>query len=261
MLGVSFMLHRRSVLSIGVAFGAAPLLCSGVEAQSADRSRDVILAVADAKAAAENLLSLALYAKFSLENASAQEGLNERIFASLAPLGGVPADEGQVYVEPSQAILAAQINERGFPLVPSAASAVVPIAKSGTSGDDLEAAVATVIKSAFGLQDLDAAGLSRLAEQFLLKDPLMRLAALIRSGEWAFAAQVLRTLLTQLAAIWQAVPAIQEAVGAEATKGILNAVTARYVPFVGWPVLVATILFAVAQHRERLISALDKARL
>ncbi|WP_155942469.1 hypothetical protein [Rhodomicrobium vannielii] len=217
--------------------------------------------MADAKAAAENILSLALYAKFSPENVSALEGLNERIFASLAPLGGVPAAEAEVYVEPGQAILTAQINERGMPLVPSSASAVVSVVKSETPGEDLNAAVAAVIKSAFGLRDIDAAGLSRLAEQFSLKDTLVQLAALIRSGEWAFAAQILRTLLTQLAAIWQAVPAIQEAIGAEATKGILNAVTTRFIPFVGWPVLVTTILFAVAQNRERLIAALDKAGL
>ncbi|MFT4079544.1 hypothetical protein [Rhodomicrobium sp.] len=255
------MLHRRSVLGIGVALSTLPILSGKAGAQSSDRSRDVILSVADAKAAAENLLSLALYAKLSPENASVLEGLNERIFASLALLGGVPAAEAEVYVEPAQAVLATQITERGIPLVPASASGVVPLVNSDAPSDDLSAAVAAVIKTAFGLRDINEAGLSSLAAQFSLKDVLAQLGSLIRSGEWALAAQVLRTLLSRLAAVWQAVPAIQEAIGPEATRGILSATAARYVPFVGWPVLVATILFAAAQHRERLISALDKAGL
>jgi len=255
------MLDRRSVLGGGVAAAALPLLTGSAKAQSADRSRDVIIAVADAKARAESLLLLALYTKLAPENVAALEGVNERIFASLAQLGGVPPTEAEVYVEPAQAILAAKLGELGTALVPGSAAPVVPAAPAALGGDDLAAAVAAVVKTAFSLQDIDKSGLSRLAAQFALQDVLTRLAAVIRSGDWALAAQVLRTLLSQLSAVWQAIPAIQEAIGPEATKGILDAAAARFVPFVGWPVLIATLLFAISRHRSQLIAAFDRAGL
>ena len=73
-------------------------------------------------------------------------------------------------------------------------------------------------------------------------------------------AEFLRALLTQLGAAAAAIPAIQKALGEEALKEILTAVSARFVPFLGWPILIASILFAIMKHRNRLLAALEKAR-
>jgi hypothetical protein len=74
------------------------------------------------------------------------------------------------------------------------------------------------------------------------------------------AAEFMRALLTQLGAAAAAIPAIEKALGEQAVKQILTAVSARFVPFLGWPILIASILFSVMKHRNRLLAALEKAR-
>lgn len=253
------MFARRSVLKAGLAAGLIPAIGTA-NAQDADRSRDVMQTIATAKGQAENLLAVALYSNLSAEKGAAVESANERIFAQLTSvLGGIPAEEAALYAEPAQMMLAEQIIERGVRLVPEAASPVIPKGAS-EGGDELIDVVGDIVKDAFGVKDLNVQGLSQVTLELGILDLMSRIGGMIRANNWALAADFLRALLTQLAAAVQAIPALEKALGEETVKRILTAVSARFVPFIGWPILIAAILFAVMKHRARLLSALDKAR-
>ena len=152
-----------------------------------------------------------------------------------------------------------QMAERGVPVVPEAAAPVIPKG-SAEGSDELIAVVGDIVKDAFAMKDLNVSGLTEVASELSLIDIMSRIGAMIRANNWALAAQFLRALLTQLGAAAQALPTIQRALGEEAAKEILAAASARFVPFLGWPVLIAAILFAVMKHRNRLLNALEKAR-
>jgi len=254
------MLVRRSILKAGLAAGLLPALGSAARAQDAARSRDVMQTIATAKGQAENLLASALYSNLSAENSKVIESANERIFASLSGvLSGIPAEEAIVYAEPAQTMIAEQMPERGVAIVPEAATPVIPGGSPEGSGELIDV-VADIIKDAFGVKDLNVEGLTQVASELALIDIVSRIGGMIRSNNWALAAEFLRALLTQLGAAAAAIPAIQKALGEEALKEILTAVSARFVPFLGWPILIASILFAVMKHRNRLLAALEKAR-
>ena len=255
------MLARRSILKAGLGAGLLPALGAVANAQDADRSRDVMLAIATAKGQAENLLAAALYSNLSSENSKVIESSNERIFGELTGvLGGIPAEEATLYAEPAQMMIAEQMAERGVPVVPPTATPVIP-GGSSEGADELLDVVGDIVKDAFGVRDLNVTGLMQVASELALLDIMGRIAGMIRSGNWALAAEFMRALLTQLGAAAAAFPAIQTALGEDALKEILTAVSARFVPFLGWPILIASILFAVMKHRKRLIAALDKAHL
>jgi len=254
------MLVRRSILKAGLAAGLFPALASAARAQDADRSRDVMQTIATAKGQAENLLAGALYANLSSENSKVIEGANERIFAALAGvLGGIPAEEATLYAEPSQTMIAEQMAERGVAVIPEAPTPVIPAGSSEGSGELIDV-VGDIIKDAFGVKDLNVPGLTQVASELALLDIFSRIGGMIRANNWALAAEFLRALLTQLGAAAAAIPAIEKALGEQAVKQILTAVSARFVPFLGWPILIASILFAVMKHRNRLLAALEKAR-
>ena len=254
------MLERRSILKVGLAAGLLPALGSMARAQDVDRSRDVMQTIATAKGQAENLLAVALYSNLSSENSKVIEAANERIFKDLtAVLGGIPAEEATLYAEPAQTMIAEQMAERGVAVVPEAATAVIPGGSSEGSGELIDV-VGDIVKDAFGIKDLNVQGLTQVATELALIDIMSRIGGMIRSNNWALAAEFLRALLTQLGAAAAATPAIQKALGDEALKEILTAVSARFVPFLGWPILIASILFAAMKHRNRLLAALEKAR-
>ncbi len=256
------MLARRSILSGGLAAGLLPAMSTLARAQVADRSRDVIQVIASAKGQAENLLASSLYSNLSPDNSAVIEGANQRIFDAITSvLGGIPSEEAIIYAEPAQTIIAELMSERSVALVPQAVTPVIPAASSQEGSGELPGVVADIVKDAFGVKALDAAALTQIATELSLFDILSRVAGLIKSGNWALAAEFLRALLTQLAAAAQAIPAIEKAIGAEPVKEILTTIGARYVPFLGWPILVASILFAIMKHRNRLLEALEKARL
>ncbi len=254
------MLVRRSILKAGLGAGLLPALGAVARAQEVDRSRDVMQTIATAKGQAENLLAVALYSNLSSENSKVIESANERIFGSLSGvLGGIPTEEATLYAEPAQTMITEQMAERGVAVVPPAATPVIPGGASEGS-DELLDVVGDIVKDAFGVKDLNVSGLMEVASELALIDIMSRIAGMIRSGNWALAAEFMRALLTQLGAAAQAIPAMQKALGDEALKEILTAVSARFVPFVGWPILIASILFAVMKHRKRLLAALEKAR-
>jgi hypothetical protein len=265
------MLERRSILKAGLAAGLIPALASAAKAQEvdptgsaaraqdADRSRDVMQTIATAKGQAENVLAVALYSNLSAGNGKVIESANERIFKDLtAVLGGIPAEEATLYAEPAQAMLAEQMTERGVAVVPEAAAPVIPGGASEGSGELIDV-VGDIIKDAFGVKDLNVQGLMQIATELAVLDFISRIGGMIRANNWALAAEFLRALLTQLGAAASAIPAIQKALGEQAVKEILTAVSARFVPFLGWPILIASILFAVMKHKNRLLSALEKA--
>jgi hypothetical protein len=254
------MLVRRSILKAGLAAGLLPALGCAARAQEADRSRDVMQTIATAKGQAENLLAGALYANLSPENSKVIEGANERIFAALAGvLGGIPAEEAAIYAEPSQTMIAEQMAERGVAVIPEAPTPVIP-AGSSEGPDELIDVVGDIVKDAFGVKDLNVPGLTQVATELALLDIFSRIGQMIRANNWALAAEFMRALLTQLGAAAAAIPAIEKALGEQAVKQILTAVSARFVPFLGWPILIASILFSVMKHRNRLLAALEKAR-
>ena len=253
------MVARRSILKAGFAAGLLPALSAAARAQDIERSRDVMQTIATAKGQAENLLAVALYSKLSPENAKTVESANEKIFASLSGvLSGIPPEEAILYAEPAQTMLAEQLPERGVPLMPDAALPVIPGGASEGSGELIDV-VGDIVKDAFGVKDLNVPGLMQAASELALLDIMSRIGAMIRAGEWALAAEFMRALLTQLGAAAQAIPALEKALGQQALKEILTAVSARFVPFLGWPILIASILFAVMKHRNRLLAALEKA--
>ncbi len=256
------MLARRSILTGGLAAGLVPAFGSLAQAQVADRSRDVIQAIATAKGQAENMLAGALYSKLAPESAAPIESANERLLADItAVLGGIPPEEAALYAEPGQAIVAEQMIERGVPVVPQAAAPIVAGTPSATPSDDLAGVAADIIKGAFGFADLDASKLGEIAAQLALTSFLARIGGLIRSDNLALAAEFIRALLSQLAASPQTFPAIETALGQQTVKDILAAVGARYAVFVGWPVLIVSIMFAISKQRTRLVASLDKAGL
>ncbi len=256
------MLVRRSLLGAGLAAGLLPAMPTLARAQNFDRSRDVIQAIANAKAQAENLLAVSLYSNLSPENNAIIESANERIFDAITGvLGGIPAEEAIIYAEPAQVIVAEQMSERSVAVVPPARIPVIPAsASSEGASEEAAAVVADIIKDAFGVKTLDVSGLMQVASELALLDILSRIAGMIRSGKWALAGEFIRSLLAQLAAAAQAAPAIEKAIGEQALKEILAGVSARFVPFLGWPVLVASILFSIVKHQNRLMAALDKSR-
>ncbi len=253
------MLERRSILKAGFAAGLLPALGSAARAQDADRSRDVMLVLATAKGQAENLLASALYSNLSTENSKVIESANERIFGSLSGvLSGIPAEEAILYTEPAQTMIAEQMTERGVAVVPEAAAPVIPGGSSEGPGELIDV-VGDIFKDAFGVKDLNVQGLMQVGSELALLDIMSRIGSMIRANNWALAAEFMRALLTQLGAAAAAIPAMQKALGEEAVKEILTAVSARFVPFLGWPILIASILFAVVKHRNRLLAALEKA--
>ncbi len=256
------MLARRSILTGSLAAGLVPALGSLAKAQVPDRSRDVIQALAAAKGQAENLLAGALYAKLAPESAAAVESANERLFADIAAVvGGIPPEEATLYAEPGQTLIAEQMVERGVPVVPQAATPIAAGAASATASDELTAIVGDILKGAFGVADLDAAKLTEVAAQLSLSPILSRIGGLIRTDNLPLAAEFIRALLTQLAASPQTIPALETALGQQTVKEVLAGAAARYAVFVGWPVLVVSILFAVSKQRARLDAAIQKAGL
>jgi hypothetical protein len=256
------MLARRSFIKAGLAAGVLPVFAPLANAQAAfERSRDVNQAIASAKGQAENLLAGALFSNLSLDNKDAIESANERIFNEIgAVVGGIPAEEAAVYAEPAQAILADALIERSVSVVPQMQTPVVPAAPSAGS-DDLASVASDIVKAAFGVKGVEGAVFAQAATDLGLDSILARLAGPIRSGNFPVVAQFIRALLTQLAATSQTIPAIEKAAGAQAVKDILTNLSARYVLFVGWPVVVASIMFAIVQQRPRLIAAIEKAGL
>ena len=254
------MLVRRSILKAGLGVGLLPALGSAARAQDANRSRDVMQTIAMAKGQAENLLAVALFSNLSAENSKVIESANERIFASLSGvLSGIPGEEAIVYAEPAQTMIAEQMPERGVAIIPEAVTPVIPGGSSEGSGELIDV-VGDIVRDAFGVKDLNVQGLMQVASELALLDIMSRIGGMIRANNWALAAEFLRSLLTQLGAAAAVFPAIEKALGEEALKGILTAVSARFVPFLGWPILITSILFAVMKHRNRLMAALEKAR-
>jgi hypothetical protein len=256
------MLPRRSLLTGSLAASLVPALGWPAKAQVGDRSRDVIQVVAGAKGQAENLFASALYANFSTENVSAIEGANEKLFGDLSGIvGGIPAEESIIYAEPAQTMLAELMMERGVALVPPALTAILASAPAAASSDDLPGVAADILKRALGVKNVDASKLPEIVADLSLSPILSRVAALIKAGNLAVAAEFLRALLTQLGASPQVIPAIEKALGSDGAKEVLAAVSARYVVLVGWPVLLAAVLYAIAQDRNRLVAAIEKAAL
>lgn len=254
------MLARRSILKAGLAATLVPAAAAASRAQDAERSRDVIQVIATAKGQAENLLAAALYTNLSAENGNAAESANERVFGTLNKvLGGIPGEEAALYAEPAQTLLAEALIERSVPLMPET---LTPLMLAGASEgpDDLIAVAGDIVKDAFGVTNLDVKGLLEVASELALLDVMSRIGAMIRADNWALAAQFLRALLTQLSSSVQAIPSLEKALGEQAVKEILTAASARFAPFIGWPVLVAAILFAIMRHRNRLLAALEKSR-
>ena len=160
------MFERRSLLKAGVAADLLPAIAAPARAQSLERSRDAILAIARAKGQAENLLALALYSNLSADQAAAIEGVSERIFNAITGvLGGIPAEEAAVYAEPAQTIISDQMTELGVPLAPQTAVPVFPATSSQAASEELPAIMGDIIKDAFGVKDLDSAGLTLIASQ------------------------------------------------------------------------------------------------
>lgn len=255
------MLARRSILKVGLGVGVLSVAAGRAHAQFTDRSRDVVQAIATAKGQAENLLAVALYSNLSTENKPAIEAANERVSSALAAvLGGIPAEEAFLYAEPAQALVAEAMVEAGVPAIPETKTPVIAAESSASSGEGLIDVAADIFKDAFGVQDLNVSGLTQVVSELALLDSLNRVGALIQAGNWALAADFLRALLSQLAASAQALPTLQRVLGEDAVKAILSAVGARFAPFIGWPILIAAILFAVEKHRQRLLAALEKAR-
>ncbi len=253
------MLRRRAILQGGLAAGLVPAFGSIAKAQVGDRSRDVIQVIAVAKGQAENLLASALYTNFSTDNVSAIEGLNERLFGDLTGvLGGIPAEEAILYAEPGQTMLAEQMTERSVAAVPAAALPVAGEAAAAGASEDLPGVVAAIVKAALGVKNLDAAKLPEFVADLSLAPILTRVAALIKSNNLPVAAEFLRALFTQLAASPQAIPALEKALGEDGAKEILAGINARYALFVGWPVLLAAMLYSIARERSRLIAAVEK---
>lgn len=253
------MLARRSVLKSGLAAGLVPVLGGAASAQDSERSHDVVLVIATAKGMAENLLAAALYGKLSLDN-KAIEAANERIFKDLTGVvGGIPAEEAALYAELTLTPLTDAMTEHRVALVPEQLTPVIPAGSPGTS-DELAGVVGDITKDAFGVNDLNVAGLQQAASQLGITSFLIRIGDSIRAGDWALAAQFLRAVLSQLAASVQTVPALEGALGEKAIAAILTGVSARFVPVIGWPILVATILYAIAKHKDRLLAALERAR-
>jgi hypothetical protein len=256
------MFARRSILGAGLTAFFVPAAATLARAQSFDRSRDVIQAVATAKGQAENLLAVSLFTNLSPENSAAIEGAHERIFNAITGVvGGIPAEEAVIYAETAQVILGDQMFERGVALVPTMQTPVIPAASPEASSQDLPGIVADIINDAFGVKDLSGSQLTQVASDLALFDIAARLGGLIRQNNWALTAEFLRAVLTQLAASAQAIPALENAIGAQAVKEILTGASARFVLFVGWPILVATILFSAARRRDKLVAALEKAKL
>jgi hypothetical protein len=256
------MVPRRSLLTGGLAASLVPAFGPSARAQVGDRSRDVIQVVASAKGQAENLLAGALYANFATDNATAIEGVNERLFGDISGvLGGIPPEEAIVYAEPAQTMLAELMIERGLTLVPPALTPIIAGAPATASSGDLPGVAADILKRALGLKNVDASKLPEIVADLSLSPILSRVAALIKAGNLAVAAEFLRALLTQLAASQLTLPAIEKALGPDGAKEVLAAAAARYAIFLGWPVFLAAILYAVAQERGRLAAAIEKAGL
>jgi hypothetical protein len=256
------MLARRSILTGGLAAGLVPAFASLAKAQVGDRSRDVMQAIASAKGQAENLLAGALFSNLSAESAAAIESANERIFTAIAgAIGGIPAEEAILYADTGQMILAEQTIEKGVPAVPQEKTPIVSPQPASSSSEDLAAIVAEIFKASFGVKDVDAAMLGQVAAELGLASVASRIAGLIRSGNLALAAEFMRAILTQLAASPQTVPVLEKALGPDAAKAILANLSARFVLFVGWPVVLVSVLFAISQQRARLVSAIEKAGL
>lgn len=255
------MFARRSILKAGVAAGLLPALGEAAKAQEFDRSRDVMLVIATSKGQAENLLALALFSNLSADSGGAIESANERIFGSMAGvIGGIPVQEAIIYSEPSQTMFAEQMTERNVPLVPQERVRVISGEPSQPASGELIEVVASIVKDAFGLKELNASGLADVASELGLADIMARIGGMIRSNNWALAAAFFRALLSQLAAAAQTIPALQKAVGEQAVTEMLAGVSARFAPFLGWPILIASILFSIKKHQDRLLAALDKSR-
>jgi hypothetical protein len=255
------MLVRRSVLTGSLAAGLVPAFASLAKAQVGDRSRDVMQTVASAKGQAENMLAGALFSNFSEESAAAIESANERIFAEISGvIGGIPAEEAILYADTGQIMLAEQMIERGVPAVPQSPAPVVGAQPAPASGD-LAAIVAGIVGAAFGIKDVDASKLGQIAAELGLAPVASRIGGLIRAGNLALAAEFMRAILTQLAASPQTVPAVENALGTDAAKAILSTFSARFAPFVGWPVVLVSILFAISRQRQPLVAAMEKAGL
>ena len=256
------MLARRSVLTGGLAAGLVPAFASLAKAQVGDRSRDVIQAIAGAKGQAENMLAGALFSNLSEESAAAIESANERIFGEIAGIvGGVPAEEAILYADTGQIILAEQMIEKTSPPFrrPSPLSwACNPLFPRPRI---LAAIVAGIANAAFGVKDFDASKLGQIASDVGLAPVASRIAGLIRSGNLALAAEFMRAILTHLAASPQTIPAVEKALGPDAVKAILANLSARFTLFVGWPIFLVSILFAISQQRGKLVSAIEKAGL
>ncbi len=255
------MFARRSILKAGAAAGLLPALGEAAKAQEFDRSRDIMLVIATAKGQAENLLALALFSNLSADSSGAVESANERISGSLAGvIGGVPAEEARIYSEPAQTMIAEQITEQGVPLVPQERTPIIPGEPSKPASGELLEIVASIVKDAFGVKELNASGLTDAASELGLAGIMGRIGEMIRSNNWALAAAFLRALLSQLAGAAQTVPALQKAFGEQAVKEMLAGVSARFAPFLGWPILIASILFSIKKHQDQLMAALDKSR-
>jgi hypothetical protein len=260
--GRILMLARRSVLTGGVAAGLVPAFASLAKAQVGDRSRDVIQAIASAKGQAENMLAGALFANLSEESAAAITSANERIFAEISGvIGGIPAEEAILYADTGQIILAEQVIERGVPAVPQTLAPIVDAQLAPASSEDLAAIAAGIVNAAFGVKDFDTSNLGKIASELGLASSAARIAGLIRSGNLALAAEFMRAILTQLAASPQTMPAIEKALGADGAKAILATLSARFVMFVGWPIVLVSILFAISRERGRLVASIEKAGL
>ena len=256
------MLARRSVLTGSLAAGLVPAFASLAKAQVGDRSRNVIQAIAGAKGQAENMLAGALFSNLSEESAAAIESANDRIFGEIAGIvGGVPAEEAILYADTGQIILAEQMIEKNVPAVPQALAAVVGAQPAPPSSEDLGAIVAGIANAAFGVKDFDASKLGQIASDLGLAPVASRIASLIRSGNLALAAEFMRAILTQLAASPQTIPAVEKALGPDAVKAILANLSARFTLFVGWPIFLVSILFAISQQRGKLVTAIEKAGL
>jgi hypothetical protein len=241
--------------------GLLPALGGRAKAQEVDRSRDVMQVIATAKGQAENLLALALFSNLSAESGGAIESASERIFGSITGvIGGIPAEEAVIYSEPSQTMLAEQMTERGVPLVPLAPTPVIPGEPSQPASGELIEVVGAIVKDAFGIKELNASGLAQVDSELGLSGITARIGGMVRANNWALAAAYFRALLSQLSAAAQTVPALQTAIGEQAVKELLAGVSARFAPFLGWPILIASILFSIKKHQARLLAALDKGR-
>jgi hypothetical protein len=253
------IIFRRTFLTGCLAAAALPIGLQLAKAQVVRQDRRLF--IAGLQASGERVLMISLETNLSPEGRSAADALNETMFGQVRrEWGNVSNEELLQYTEPAQVIIVERMIQEKIIIVPEKYLSLAPPEGGDGKSEDLIDVVLDIVKDVFGIKDLDVKGVEKILEELGWRYFLSQVGQAIRASNPGAAAQIIRAALAKLAATPGILQTIEAVLGKQVTKDILIRVGARFVPLLGWPVLVAATLFAIAKHRQRLLAALEKSR-